>query len=91
MACIRIELGTADSTNIRTLFFLGTDRQICSPVQIKGDILLLYCFMKMCVRARLINNEIGGLSSIPETSFFVPAIGRAESPEIITMRLAFRR
>jgi hypothetical protein len=42
------------------------------------------------VIARLINNEIGGLSSIPETSVFVPAIGRAESPEIITMRLAFR-
>ena len=43
------------------------------------------------MRARLINNEIGGLSSIPETSVFVPAIGRAESPEIITMRLEFRR
>jgi len=47
--------------------------------------------MRICVIALLINNEIVGLSSMPETSVFVPAIGRAESPEIITMLLAFRR
>jgi len=71
--------------------YLGADRQFCTPVQMKGKILLLYYLMRICVIARLINNEIGGLSSIPETSVFVPAIGRDESPEIITMRLASRR
>ena len=91
MACISILLGTADNTTTRIFSLLGTDRQICTPVQLKGKILLLYYFMRMCVIARLINNETGGLRSIPETSVSVPAIGRAESPEIVTMRLAFRR
>jgi hypothetical protein len=84
-------IGDCYNNVIRTFTFLGTGRQICNPVQIKGKILLLYHFIRTFVIARLINNEIGGLSSIPETSVFVPTIGRCESPDIITMRLAFGR
>ena len=54
MACIRILLATACNTAIRTFVFLGTDRQICTPVQTKGKFLLLYYFMRICVIVRLL-------------------------------------
>ena len=43
------------------------------------------------MRARLINNEIGELSSIPEISVFVPAIGRAEIHSVRIDNSAFER